>query len=45
MERGVIVEYYIILLGFKEMIEGIKVVNEFEKIYVSFFYYDKDGVV
>ena len=33
MERGVIVEHYIISSGLKEMIEGTKVANEFEKIY------------
>ena len=44
MERGVIVEHYIISSGLKEMIEGTKVANEFEKIYASSFYYDKDGV-
>lgn len=32
MERGVIVEHYIISSGLKEMIEGTKVANEFEKI-------------
>lgn len=31
MERGVIVEHYIISSGLKEMIEGTKVANEFEK--------------
>lgn len=44
MVRGVIVEHYIISSGLKEMIEGTKVANEFEKIYASSFYYDKDGV-
>lgn len=43
-EKGVIVEHYIISSGLKEMIEGTKVANEFEKIYASSFYYDKDGV-
>ena len=42
--KGVIVEHYIISSGLKEMIEGTKVANEFEKIYASSFYYDKDGV-
>lgn len=42
--RGVIVEHYIISSGLKEMIEGTAVVNEFEKIYASSFYYDRDGV-
>ena len=40
MERGVIVEHYIISSGLKEMIEGTKVANEFEKIYASSFYND-----
>ena len=42
--KGVIVEHYIISSGLKEMIEGTKVAGEFEKIYASSFYYDKDGV-
>lgn len=43
-DKGVIVEHYIISSGLKEMIEGTKVANEFEKIYASSFYYDEDGV-
>lgn len=43
-EKGVIVEHYIISSGLKEMIEGTAVAGEFEKIYASSFYYDKDGV-
>ncbi|WP_034541720.1 HAD family hydrolase [Phocaeicola paurosaccharolyticus] len=43
--KGVIVEHYIISSGLKEMIEGTKVADEFEKIYASSFYYDEDGVV
>lgn len=43
-DKGVIVEHYIISSGLKEMIEGTTVANEFEKIYASSFYYDKDGV-
>ena len=35
--KGVIVEHYIISSGLKEMIEGTKVANEFEKIYASSF--------
>ena len=42
--KGVIVEHYIISSGLKEMIEGTIVAQEFEKIYASSFYYDKDGV-
>ncbi|MGN0258086.1 MAG: HAD family hydrolase [Bacteroides sp.] len=42
--KGVMVEHYIISSGLKEMIEGTKVAGEFEKIYASSFYYDKDGV-
>lgn len=42
--KGVIVEHYIISSGLKEIIEGTKVATEFEKIYASSFYYDKDGV-
>lgn len=44
VDKGVIVEHYIISSGLKKMIEGTKVANEFEKIYASSFYYDKDGV-
>ncbi len=40
--KGVIVEHYIISSGLKEMIEGTKVANEFEKIYASSFYYDEN---
>ncbi len=43
-DKGVIIEHYIISSGLKEMIEGTKVANEFEKIYASSFYYDKQGV-
>lgn len=43
-DKGVVVEHYIISSGLKEMIEGTKVANEFEKIYASSFYYDNDGV-
>lgn len=43
-DKGVIVEHYIISSGLKEMIEGTKVANEFERIYANSFYYDKDGV-
>lgn len=41
--KRVIVEHYIISSGLKEMIEGTKVANEFEKIYASSFYYDENG--
>ena len=43
-DNGVIVEHYIISSGLKEMIEGTKVADAFEKIYASSFYYDKDGI-
>ncbi|MCF2553498.1 HAD family hydrolase, partial [Bacteroides caecigallinarum] len=43
-KKRVIVEHYIISSGLKEMIEGTKVANEFEKIYASSFYYDSCGV-
>ncbi len=42
--KGVIIEHYIISSGLKEMIEGTSVAEEFERIYASSFYYDKDGV-
>lgn len=35
--KGVILEHYIISSGLKEMIEGTKVSNSFEKIYASSF--------
>jgi len=41
--QGVIIEHYIISSGLKEMIEGTKVANEFEKIYASSFYFDDTG--
>lgn len=44
MERGVKVEHYVISSGLKEMIEGTKIAEEFEKIYASSFYYDNRGV-
>ena len=42
--HGVIVEHYIISSGLKEMIEGTKVADQFEKIYASSFYYDEHNV-
>ncbi len=44
ISHEVIVEHYIISSGLKEMIEGTKVADEFEKIYASSFYYDEKGV-
>lgn len=44
LENGVIVEHYIISSGLKEMIEGTKIAQEFEKIYASCFYYNERGV-
>lgn len=46
VEKGVIVEHYIISSGLKEMIEGTSVAKAgaFEKIYASSFLYDEDGV-
>lgn len=41
--NGVRVEHYIISSGLKEMIEGTKIANEFEKIYASSFYYNDKG--
>lgn len=44
--RNVIVEYYIISSGLKEMIEGTKMARAgaFEKIYASSFYFNDRGV-
>lgn len=46
LERGVIVEHYIISSGLKEMIEGTSVAKAgaFEQIYASSFYYNDRGV-
>lgn len=46
MQKGVIIEHYIISSGLKEMIEGTIVAKNgaFEKIYASSFYYDERGV-
>lgn len=45
-KKGVIVEYYIISSGLKEMIEGTSVAKAgaFEKIYASSFYYNENDV-
>ena len=40
-EKGVILEHYIISSGLKEMIEGSKVSDSFERIYASSFYYNE----
>lgn len=42
--QGVIIEHYIISSGLKEMIEGTSIASEFEKIYASSFYFDKNQV-
>lgn len=44
LNHGVIVEYYIISSGLKEMIEGTEIAEEFERIYASAFYFDEDNV-
>ena len=46
LEKGVIVEHYIISSGLKEMIEGTEIAKRgsFEEIYASAFYYDEHGV-
>lgn len=44
LEHGVIVEHYIISSGLKEMIEGTKIADKFEKIYASSFYYNERGI-
>ena len=43
-EHGVIIEHYIISSGLKEMIEGTKIADKFEKIYASSFYYNERGI-
>ena len=43
-EKGVILEHYIISSGLKEMIEGSKVSDSFERIYASSFYYNERDV-
>ena len=42
-QKGVIVEHYVISSGLKEMIEGTKVADAFEKIYASSYYFDENG--
>lgn len=46
LNRGVLVEHYIISSGIKEMIEGTEIAKngEFEKIYASSFYFDDKGI-
>jgi hypothetical protein len=46
LERGVLVEHYIISSGIKEMIEGTEIAKkgEFEKIYASSFCFDDKGI-
>lgn len=41
---GLCVEHYVISAGLKEMIEGTSIAKEFQEIYASSFYYDKNGV-
>lgn len=45
IEHNVIIEHYIISSGLKEMIEGNEIAKEFEKIYASSFYFDKESDV
>ena len=46
LEKGVIVEHYIISSGLKEMIEGTEMAKKgaFKKIYASSFWYNERGV-
>jgi len=41
--HNVKVEHYVISSGLKEMIEGTKIANVFEKIYASSFFYNERG--
>ena len=43
IQRGILIEHYIISSGLKEMIEGTSVSKEFEQIYASSFYFDENG--
>ena len=43
-ENGVVVEYYVISSGLKEIIEGTAISNEFKEIYGCEFVYGDDGV-
>jgi len=47
IEKGIIIEHYIISSGLKEMIEGTSVAQAgaFERIYASAFYYNENDVV
>jgi len=41
---GLKIEHYIISSGLKEIIEGTKIANQFERIYACEFHYDENGV-
>lgn len=43
-KRGMKAEHYIISSGLKEIIEGTKIAENFERIYAAEYCYDEDGV-
>lgn len=44
MGKGIQVEHYIISSGLKEIIEGSRIANKFNRIYASSYLYDHDGI-
>ncbi|MDD4111039.1 MAG: HAD family hydrolase [Clostridia bacterium] len=45
IEKGIIVEHYIISSGIKEIIDGTDIAKNFKKIYASIFHYNSEGEV
>jgi hypothetical protein len=43
LEKGIIVEHYLVSSGTKEIVEGCSIVNEFKQIYGCEFLYDDNG--
>ena len=43
LEKGIIVEHYLVSSGTKEIVEGCSIVDEFKQIYGCEFLYDENG--
>ena len=43
LDKGIIVEHYLVSSGTKEIVEGCSIVNEFKQIYGCEFLYDDNG--
>lgn len=43
-KKGIVLEHYIISSGLKEIIEGSRISEKFNRIYASSYYYDADGI-